>query len=106
MPTRICLEPRCPNQAVYRGRCAPCSTKHDRATHPRKGFYNTAKWKRTRRAVLHDQPLCPEPCGAIATDVDHIIAIEDGGNPWARSNLQALCHACHATKTNREVRSR
>lgn len=21
MPTRLCLEPRCPNPAVYRGRC-------------------------------------------------------------------------------------
>jgi 5-methylcytosine-specific restriction protein A len=100
MPTRLCLTPRCPNPATYRGRCATHSTTHNRATHHNRALYNSKRWKRTRERVLYEQPLCP--CGAIATDVDHITAIEAGGDPWARANLQGLCHPCHSTKTRRE----
>jgi 5-methylcytosine-specific restriction endonuclease McrA len=103
MPTRLCID-RCGQPATYRGRCPTCATARERATHHNKHVYNSAKWKRTRERVLTEQPLCT--CGAIATGVDHITAIEDGGNPWARHNLQGLCGPCHATKTNREVRSR
>jgi 5-methylcytosine-specific restriction endonuclease McrA len=104
MPIRLCLEPRCPAPATYRGRCATHSRSNERTTHARRHFYNSGRWKYTRRRVLHDQPLCP--CGEIATDVDHIQAIEDGGDPWSRNNLQGLCKACHSIKTSRELRAR
>ena len=34
------------------------------------------------------------------------MALEDGGEPWDLSNLQALCRACHFAKTGREIRAR
>jgi 5-methylcytosine-specific restriction enzyme A len=104
MPTRLCLQPQCPNQATYRGRCATHNRARDRETHPNKSFYNSKRWKATRKRVLYSQPLCP--CGEIATDVDHIVPIEQGGNKWAASNLQALCHRCHGQKTNAEMSTR
>lgn len=39
----------------------------------------------------------------IATDVDHIIPLRDGGAPFERSNLQGLCHSHHSSKTAGEV---
>lgn len=102
MPTRLCLTPKCANPATHRGRC-PRHTKQ-RNTETRslnKPVYNSARWKHTRQRVLFEQPLCP--CGHIATDVDHILDIQQGGDPWARTNLQALCHSCHATKTRSQA---
>lgn len=54
---------------------------------------------------MFDQPLCVQ-CGAIATDLDHIVPIEQGGAIWDRSNHQSLCRSCHSAKTSAEVRAR
>lgn len=67
--------------------------------------YNTGTWKRLRLAKLKDQPLC-EAClrreviePAVA--VDHIIAIEKGGEPFPPlDQLMSMCSACHNSKTN------
>jgi 5-methylcytosine-specific restriction endonuclease McrA len=103
MPTRLCSEPTCPEVAVYRGRCTLHARSNER-TIKRAGLriYSTAKWNNTRRAVLFAQPLCACGCGAIATDVDHIIPLDEGGDPWARSNLQGLAASCHGRKTRSE----
>ena len=37
---------------------------------------------------------------------DHIVGIEEGGDCWARRNLQALCLRCHLIKSQREYRDR
>src|SRR3990167_4495534 len=55
-----------------------------------------AAWRKIRTEVLMDAPWCE--CGKPATEVDHIISRRRGGTD-ERSNLQALCHACHARKT-------
>lgn len=65
--------------------------------------YNLKAWKRTRNYVLSEEPLCRE-CSkkklvVPATDVDHILPISDGGNPWDLDNLQPLCSRCHKRKT-------
>lgn len=65
------------------------------------------KWQRLRARILEAHPLCVE-CEKqgiirLATDVDHIKPHK--GNPvlmWDESNLQPLCHECHAKKTARE----
>ena len=107
MPIRLCSTAGCPEVATYRGRCPGCAHEQNRATHRNRSVYNSSKWQNTRKRVLHDHPLCAEPgCHMIATDVDHIHAIEDGGDPWSLSNLQGLCASHHAAKTNREVRAR
>ena len=42
-------------------------------------------------------------CGrAGALEVDHIVPLEAGGDPWALDNQQALCKECHADKTRSE----
>lgn len=37
-----------------------------------------------------------------STDVDHVIPIRGGGDPWDHNNLQGLCHEDHARKTQLE----
>lgn len=108
MPIRLCLEPRCPNPATYRGRCHHHARSNELHTHDRarKRIYNSRRWKLLRKRVLFEQPLCANGCDAISTDVDHIRAIEDGGDPWARTNLQALCQRCHSRKTRQEQATR
>lgn len=103
MPTRLCLVARCPSPAAYRGRCGEHAKTRERDTHQNKGIYNSKRWQMLRRKRLFLNPLCP--CGEIATDVDHIRPIEAGGQPFSLENTQSLCHSCHATKTNREMRA-
>jgi 5-methylcytosine-specific restriction protein A len=102
MPTRLCAEPRCPNPATYRGRCPTHSQQRERQTHPNKALYSSKRWQLTRRRVLFDHPICACGCGEVASDVDHIVPVEQGGDRWARSNLQPLAHECHARKTRQE----
>ena len=98
MPTTLCLEPRCPNPSTYRGRCADHSRTNERATNRAgKAIYNTKRWQLTRRKVLSLQPLCP--CGDLALDVDHIVPLSEGGEPYALSNLRGRCKSCHGKIT-------
>ncbi len=101
MPTRICGVSPCPHPAHYRGYCRIHARERSRQTHPNKSFYNSARWKYTRRRQLHEQPLCAV-CGDVAEHADHIRAIQDGGNPWSFANLDSLCAICHGRKTRRE----
>jgi 5-methylcytosine-specific restriction protein A len=100
VPTRLCLEPRCPNPATYRGRCPTHATTTNRDTHHNRTVYNSKRWQLLRRSVLFNHPLCE--CGAIATDVDHIVPIDKGGAAYHRANLQPLCARCHGRKTRQE----
>ena len=67
---------------------------------------HTAKWLRLRRDKLNDTPLCErcEELGrvAAATEVHHVIPVEDGLTRQEKErlmfdyfNLKALCHECH-----------
>ena len=56
-------------------------------------------WKAIRdQALARDGRRCVN-CGTRATEVDHIVEIQDGGAEFDLSNLRSLCHSCHATKT-------
>lgn len=67
-------------------------------------FYNSPEWRTLSRKRLIDDGYRCVKCGKIATEVDHIIAIQtpDG---WERrldyDNLQSLCTECHNKKHNR-----
>ena len=66
------------------------------------------KWNKTSRAARSIEPLC-RLCAASgqttpAVCVDHIIPLMDGGKSTA-DNLQPLCKACHARKTNADMGS-
>lgn len=107
MPQRLCSTPTCPSPATYRGRC-PDHARHNERTINRAGkrVYNKARWKHTRKRYLFENPLCECGCGALATDVHHHVDLDDGGDPWAFSNLEALAHECHSRITRgRQVES-
>lgn len=81
--------------------CVQCGAWSDQARCPahRAGRgANGWEWDRLRRqALLRDMGMCKK-CGQRATDVDHVIALKDGGTNdlW---NLQSLCGDCHDRKT-------
>ena len=67
--------------------------------------YNTATWKRLRVTKLSRDPLCElclPPGQKIATHVDHVKPIAEGGEPFDLDNLQSACARCHNAKTARE----
>lgn len=53
--------------------------------------------RRWARQVLAASPICP--CGAPATDADHIVAVRVGGDPLDLGNGIGLCRSCHSRKT-------
>lgn len=69
----------------------------------KKKVYNSDTWKRLRVAFLSTHPACACGCGRPAEDVDHVKALEEGGEPFDENNLQALSHACHSRKTQKEI---
>lgn len=100
MPKRLCLEPRCPDPAVHRGRCRTHSAMRERTRTKRgRNVYGTKRWKLLRRRKLHLISLC-ERCGAIATDVHHKAGVE--ADPWSIEGLESLCHGCHSQETRKE----
>jgi len=39
----------------------------------------------------------------MATDIHHVVALADGGDPYDKAQLQALCKKCHSASTAREI---
>jgi 5-methylcytosine-specific restriction protein A len=63
-------------------------------------------WQRKREVILlGSHCFCVLCKTAAATEVDHITPLEQGGSN-DESNLQGLCHECHAAKTTQEQRAR
>ena len=67
--------------------------------------YRTKTWKNVRLAVLErDGYVCKiglPGCERVATSADHIVELEDGGEPFALENLQAACLRCNVAKGNK-----
>lgn len=104
MPRRCTSSPYCPHPALAGGACREHANAKLRAKR-RGSIYDTARWRRLRTEILNAEPTC-RLCNEPATDVDHVVAIEDGGDPWDRHNLQPLCHEHHSEKTSRERAAR
>jgi 5-methylcytosine-specific restriction protein A len=105
MPDRVCSEPRCPDPATYRGRCPEHARTNNQATHSNtehRAIYNSKRWAILRRRVISEQPICAGCDNALSVDVDHITPLAEGGQPYARDNVQGLCRPCHSSKTRRE----
>lgn len=100
-PLRACKVPGCNQVATQGSRCAAHAalwrgTERPRPTAAERGY--DAHWRRIRAQFLKFHPRC-SVCGERATDVDHIVALAQGGtHEWA--NLQAFCHEHHTQKTN------
>jgi len=72
----------------------------------RKRFYDGEPWRAVRARKLAQDRFCEE-CRkggtlVLATHVDHIVEIKDGGAKLDMENLQSLCHSCHSRKTMQE----
>lgn len=66
---------------------------------------STSAWRKLRAQVLSEQPVCAM-CGTEqATEVDHIVEREHGGDD-RRDNLRGLCRLCHAGKSASASRGR
>lgn len=64
------------------------------------------QWQKTRKVVLAQEPVCRMCRNALASMVDHIVPIRDGGDRLAYENLQPLCNRCHAKKTTQDISAR
>jgi len=72
----------------------------------RNSFYDLQRWRKLSKRHRREEPLCRE-CkkrGIITkgTLVDHIVAMNDGGEKWDEDNLQTLCDICHQVKRQGE----
>ena len=67
----------------------------------RKKFYNSKAWQRMRQRVLADQDHVCNACkDALATEVHHKVSLSvDWSRRLDKTNLEALCKACHAKMT-------
>jgi 5-methylcytosine-specific restriction protein A len=105
VPLQPCVEPGC-SALVVKGRCEEHARERQAELQHRtlgRGVYNTARWKRVRRRVLLRDAYTCRSCGRWGNEVDHIVPIAEGGDPWAMSNLQTLCKGCHSRKTAKET---
>ncbi len=109
LPHHYCLTPRCPNRTP-KGYCEDCQRIRYRDKDIVRGSrhargYGT-KWEKRRARILKRDKYACVPCrdGGIITsanEVDHIIPKQFGGQDLD-SNLQSICHDCHAAKTAKE----
>ena len=77
---------------------------------PFQHVYNSSRWRKLRRLILCESPLCVacQKQGIVrpGQEVDHIISMQDGGLPFDIENLQVLCKECHSRKTLNEAQPR
>lgn len=71
--------------------------------HPgrRDDVYQSPRWKALRKWYRIANPLCVV-CGDAMQDIDHIVPLSQGGDPYDIDNLQSLCRRCHNDKTNED----
>lgn len=69
-------------------------------------FYNSTSWRKISTNYRKDQPLCEvsksKGLTVEASEVDHIIPVEQGGAKYDPSNLMAMCKSVHMKKTGME----
>lgn len=80
---------------------------HERRVKANTAIYNGKQWRNLAMRHKIANPICVH-CEAkgIVSPVevtDHILPINQGGQPYAWDNLQSLCNACHAVKSGKEA---
>lgn len=70
--------------------------KGDNHTELYKTYTRNAYWKRLSNYVRQRDLCMCQICGRIASEVHHIIKVEDEPEKaYDETNLISLCHACH-----------
>jgi len=105
---KACSVPGCPR--TCRAGARRCSD-HRKGTSakgasPTQGVYDSPVWKRLRRRVLQEEPICRLCHTNPSTVADHIVELLDGGAPYDRANLQGSCHRCNVAKGQRAAQRR
>ncbi|AHD19525.1 HNH endonuclease [Rhodococcus pyridinivorans SB3094] len=99
-PPRACAKcggkftgPRCPCRKPWEGseRTGKSSGVHSR------------RWRTLRAHLLQEHPLCTACHRAVATVLDHVVPVAEGGAMWDESNLAPMCKPCHDAKTAQEA---
>jgi 5-methylcytosine-specific restriction protein A len=111
---RLCIEAGCPNPPTARGRCDEHRKELERERSRRRradpdrgqrvALYHKKRWLTTRSKVLARDPICKVCNQRLATEVDHIVPLSQGGDPWDLGGLQGICGPCHRVKSGREAR--
>ncbi len=86
---------------TYDGYCPEHKRKKQRRPSSTRRGYDY-RWQKVRAAFLRAHPVCQirTRCnGEAATEVDHKVAIADGGANYDHGNLRASCKRCHSRKT-------
>lgn len=102
-PKRPCTYPGCP-ELVERGRCDAHKSGATKVYEQQRGSSNERgydwKWRRFRPWYLNRHPMCEASmgCNQLATEIHHIVRLEDGGEKYDEANLQALCKPHHSSK--------
>jgi len=63
-------------------------------------------WERKRREILERDNYVCQRCGGWGNEVDHVVAVSEGGKMFDDGNLQVLCRICHIVKTYGEQKNR
>ena len=70
-------------------------------------FYNSQRWRRVASLHKEKNPYCKkcldEGRKTSVEFTDHIVRIEDGGEPYDENNLQSLCTHHHNQKSGKEA---
>jgi 5-methylcytosine-specific restriction protein A len=104
---KLCANPQCgelvPNGVRF---CPDCNQPRWKATNTPKSRCAEGNWRKKRKRILkrdnhHCQIRYVGICTGIATEVDHITPVTQGGtdDDW---NLRAACGPCHAAKSSDE----
>ena len=77
-----------------------------RAWSRRPDIRKSRRWAELRRELLHEaRNACAECARTFPSrrlELDHVVALIRGGDPWARWNLRVLCIGCHIAKSRGE----
>lgn len=96
---KLCPAPGCPN-------LMPCPDHKPVAWQGHSGRHGrmrsgSREQRRARGVLLRDNLRC-YLCGGIASLVDHVIPLSEGG-PDTWENCRAICEPCHDEKTQAEA---
>lgn len=104
--SKPCTAPGCCALAqAGKSRCVKHMAKaqeQERERSAGKRMYLDTRYRKARAVFMAENPMCVV-CGALATDLDHIVPHKgDMALFWDTSNWQAMCVRCHSTKTATE----
>lgn len=85
---------------VPRGKVCACRPAFEGSRYPN----DTRRASRLRKAKLRADPLCQmHGCRRLATEVDHVTPLAEGGARYDWANLASLCQQHHDEKTTRDA---